>query len=139
MKMADCASGTSRGFNGAEVVVPNGDLISKEVINWTLSDQIRRVDIPVRVAYGTDPRRVQEILKKMTEENPVILKDPAPAVLLMRFGESSLDFELRFWTRVGDSFEASSEMHVNTNVELQRAGIQVAVPRRELHMKTSET
>jgi small-conductance mechanosensitive channel len=69
---------TIRTFDGAEVIVPNGDLTSQRVVNWTLSARRQRVTIPVGVAYGTDPKQVLGILKKLAADNAKVFKTPAP-------------------------------------------------------------
>ncbi|WP_054698864.1 mechanosensitive ion channel family protein [Desulfosarcina cetonica] len=84
-------------FDRAEIVVPNGDLISSQVTNWTLGDRSMRLRIPVGVAYGSDVEAVIRILTAVATENPKVLKDPAPMVLFLNFGDSSLDFQLRIW------------------------------------------
>ena len=91
-------SSTIKTWDGAEVIVPNGNLISNKLINWTLSDQRRRIDIRIGVAYGTDVNLVRETLLDCTKQNEKILQSPPPYVLFNDFGESSLDFELRCWT-----------------------------------------
>jgi small-conductance mechanosensitive channel len=84
-------------FDQAEVVVPNTDLISNQVTNWTLADRQIRFTIPVGVAYGSDIALVMKSLTEFAEENPLVLKDPGPQVLFSALGASSLDFELRIW------------------------------------------
>lgn len=123
-----------RTFDGSEVVVPNGDLISKEVINWTLSDQVRRRELRVGVTYGTDPERVLEILRKVASSHPEVFEDPEPLVLFLGFGESTLDFSLRYWTTIADNLRVSSEVAVAVNAALREAGIKIPVPQREIRM-----
>jgi potassium efflux system protein len=90
-------SSTGLTFQGAEVIVPNSSLLSNQVINWTLSSPLRRVDIPVGVAYGTDPERVIKLLVGVAESCPGVLRERAPMAFFTGFGESALLFELRFW------------------------------------------
>ena len=87
-----------RTFDGADVIVPNGDFTSARVINWTFVDLKRRVILPVGVAYGTRPRRVIELLEEVARSHPQVVHDPEPVVLFRGFGESSLDFEMRAFT-----------------------------------------
>jgi len=87
-------SSTVKGFDGAEVIVPNGNLISNEMINWTLSDSNRRMDIRVGVAYGTDPEAVLAIMEKIAEEHTGVRKKPEPKAYFIDFGDSSLNFRL---------------------------------------------
>ncbi len=125
-----------RTFDGAEVIVPNGNLISSEVVNWTLSDQKRRVRVEVGVAYGTDPQRVIEVLKTAAREHPEVLRYPEPQVIFLEFGPSSLNFRLMFWTATFDDFfRVRSEMNVAVNEALKEAGITIPFPQRDLHVK----
>lgn len=124
-----------RTFQGAEVIVPNANLISAEVVNWTLSDERRRMELPVGVAYGTDPTRVIDLLVETTMEHPEVLDDPAPAALFLGFGDSSLDFQVRAWTR-DDFVRVSSELLVAVNDALVDAGIEIPFPQRDLHLRS---
>jgi small-conductance mechanosensitive channel len=128
-----------RTVQGSEVIVPNADLITKEVTNWTLSDLLRRVEINVGVAYGTDPQRVIALLTAAARGHEAVLPQPAPVVLFQRFGESSLDFALRFWT-IGDDrwLTVESEVRVAVWRALGEAGISIPFPRRDLHIVSAE-
>ncbi len=130
-------SSTVRTFPGAEVIVPNGTLISAEVTNWTLSDRRRRIDLPVGVAYGTSPERVIELLLAAVRDRPGVLAFPAPAALFLRFGDSALEFVLRFWTGDFGGWQAlASEVLVEVNAVLGRAGIEIPFPQRDLHLRS---
>jgi small-conductance mechanosensitive channel len=84
--------------NGSEFIVPNGSLISETVTNWTYSDRLRRIDLPIAVGGPADARRVMELLKDAAVGQPQVLKDPPPQVLLGSFAGDSMNFELRVWT-----------------------------------------
>jgi small-conductance mechanosensitive channel len=127
-------SSTIRTWEGAEVLVPNANLISDTVTNWTLSDRMRRIDLPVGVAYGTDPKRVQELLKTVAAEHPLVIADPEPRALFNGFGESSLDFQLRAWTSDFDNWiQIRSELAVAVCAALADAGITIPFPQRDVH------
>jgi potassium efflux system protein len=126
-----------RTFQGAEVIVPNANLISAEVVNWTLSDDRRRIELAVGVAYGTDPETVIEILVAVAKDHPEVMSDPEPAALFRGFGESSLDFQLRAWNR-GDYVRVSSDLLVGINNALTDAGIEIPFPQRDLHVRSVE-
>jgi len=124
-----------RTFQGAEVIVPNANLISAEVVNWTLSDDRRRMELAVGVAYGTDPQVVIDILVGVAKDHPEVMGDPEPAALFRGFGGSSLDFELRAWTRT-DYVRVSSDLLVAINAALAEAGIEIPFPQRDLHLRS---
>lgn len=128
---------TVRTFQGAEVIVPNSDLISTQVINWTLSDPNRRLEIDIGVAYGTDPERVVTLLVEIARAHPEILDSPAPDALFLSHGSSSLDFQLRAWTRnVTDWPNIRSELTMAINRALQQEGIEIPFPQRDLHLRS---
>ena len=128
---------TVRTFQGAEVVVPNGNLISKEVVNWTLSDRQRRVEILVGVAYGTDPEQVIEILLEAAKAHPDVEKMPEPNVIFTGFGDSSLDFQLRCWVKRFElGLTVSSELRVAVNRALVDAGIVIPFPQRDINIRS---
>jgi small-conductance mechanosensitive channel len=132
-------SSTIRTPQGAEVIVPNSNLISDRVVNWTFSDRRRRMDIKVGVAYGTDPDRVLALLEGVARAHPDVLTDPAPQVLFTGFGESSLDFELRAWTALFDSYVVTqSQLGVALARALSEAGIEVPFPQRDLHLRSAD-
>jgi potassium efflux system protein len=128
-------SSTIRTFAGADVIVPNGDLTSNRVTNWTLSDLRRRVSLPVGVAYGTDAATVIELLKGVAVSHEATLEHPEPYVLFTGFGDSSLDFEIRLWTESEDANTiVRSDIAVATQAALARAGINVPFPQRDVHV-----
>jgi len=133
-------SSTVVTFQGAEVIVPNSNLLSNQVINWTLSSQWRRVDVPVRVAYGTDPERVIKLLVAVAESYPGVLLDRPPMAFFIGFGESALNFELRFWSAWQDTwFQLQSDVTVAVAKALREAGIEIPFPQRDLHLRSFDT
>jgi small-conductance mechanosensitive channel len=124
-------------FDGAEVIVPNGNLISNELINWTLTNQTRRIEANVGVKYGTDPDRVLAILNSVAGSDTEVLDDPAPLALFSGFGESSLDFRLLFWIDNADRrLITLSRINVQINRALADAGIEIPFPQRDLHVRS---
>ena len=124
-------------FEGADVVVPNGALLSEKLINWTLSDMNRRIDVDVGVAYGTDPRRVLQLLQDVALGTPGIQPEPAPAIVFKGFGESSLDFGVRAWTQdFGDWVSIRTEMTARVYEAFTQEGIEIPFPQRALHVRT---
>jgi small-conductance mechanosensitive channel len=90
--------------NGSEFIVPNAGLISETVTNWTLSDRLRRIDLPVAVAGPADARRVMELIKAAAVGQPWVLKAPPPQTLLVSFAGDSMNFELRIWTNQSEDW-----------------------------------
>jgi small-conductance mechanosensitive channel len=130
-------SSTVRTFEGAEVIVPNANLISQEVTNWTLSDYRRRVELLVGVAYGSNPRKVMEILLNAAKADERLLQSPEPTVLFLGFGDSSLDFSLRAWTEQFDSFlSIKSDLTLTVHDALYANGIEIPFPQRDLHLRS---
>jgi small-conductance mechanosensitive channel len=125
-----------RNWDGAEVVVPNADLVASAVTNWTLSDQLRRIEIPVGVAYGTDPERVVALLLEVAHQHSDVLKHPPTQALFQGFGDSSLDFLLRAWSdAVYDrTLAIRSDLVIAIHSALREAGITIPFPQRDLHL-----
>lgn len=119
-------SSTLRTFEGAEVIVPNGTFVSDMVTNWTLSDRLRRIDLSISVAYGSDPEQILTLLRGVASGHPLVLDHPPPVALLTAFGDTALTFELRCWT---DRFEQwafiRSELAIALNKAMTEAGIAV--------------
>jgi len=132
-------SSTVKTFDGAEVIVPNGNLISNEMINWTLSDQNRRMDIRVGVAYGTEPERVLAIMEKIAVEHSSVRKKPEPKAYFVEFGDSSLNFRLLAWVNLDNRLGVESEINVQINKKLAEAGIEIPFPQTDLHIKSDAT
>ena len=130
-------SSTIVTLQGAEVIVPNSNLLSNQVINWTLSSQWRRVDVPIRVAYGNDPERVIKLLAGVAESHPGVLLERPPAAFFMGFGDCALNFELRFWSAWQDTwFQLQSDVTVAVAKALREAGIEIPFPQRDLHIRS---
>jgi small-conductance mechanosensitive channel len=124
-------------YDGAEVIVPNGNLISNELINWTLADKKRRAEVLIGVAYGTDPQRVIDLLLGVVSSHPEVLQDPPPLALFTGFGESSLDFRLLFWIADADNrLSMVSKISIQVNKTLAEAGIEIPFPQHDLHLRS---
>ena len=130
-------SSTVQTFQDAEVIVPNSNLISNQVINWTLSSSWRRVEIPVSVAYGTDPERVLKLLVEVAKSNPGVMINPEPMAFFLGFGESGLNFELRFWSARQETwFQLKSDVAIAVSKALREAGIEIPFPQREFRVRS---
>ena len=124
-----------RTRQGAEIIVPNSHLISEQVTNWTLSDQLRRISLPVGVSYGAAPQKVIEVIEAAAGAHPRVLKNPPPKGLFVGFGDSSIDFDLRVWTdQYADWSKIRSEVAVAVHDAVQAAGMAFPFPQREVRL-----
>ena len=120
---------------GADIIVPNSQLISDKVTNWTLSDQRRRIDLPVGVNYGAMPKDVIKVLEKVAKAHPHVLDDPPPRGLFTGFGDSSINFELRAWTDQFDDWpQIRSELASAIYDAVYAAGMTFPFPQREVRL-----
>jgi small-conductance mechanosensitive channel len=125
---------TLETFQNAEVVVPNAEILSGHLINWTLSNLLRRAEIDVGVAYGSSPEAVLEVLHGAARAHPDVLATPAPIALFTGFGDGALTFQLRFWTSGVDWGVVASQLRTAIVRALGERGIEIPVPRREVRV-----
>ena len=127
-------------FDGKEILVPNEDLITSRVVNWTFTNSKGRVEIPIGVSYGSDIEKVQELILEAAREHPSCIEDPEPKCYLRNFGDSSVDFILHFW--VADVAEGrwvpQSEVMFQIWKKFEKNGIEIPFPQRDLHLKTPD-
>jgi potassium efflux system protein len=124
-------------FDRKELVVPNKEFITSQLVNWSLSDAVLRVDIAVGIAYGSDTDRAHRVLLDVAERNEHVLRDPAPQAFFFGFGESSLDFELRvFSPDVEHRLQIVNDLHMEIDRAFRAEGIEIAFPQRDLHVRT---
>ncbi len=122
-------------FQRASVIIPNADLLSNSVMNWTHKDRYGRIEIPVGVAYGSDTGQVREILLGVARAHDRVLSWPEPFVLFRDFGASSLDFELRCFTDdVIYRLVIGSDLRYEIDARFRDAGIEIPFPQRVVHM-----
>ena len=121
------------------MIVPNGKLISSQVVNWTLSDRQRRLDIHVGVEYGNDPEKVVDILVKACAGHPGLMDHPEPVALFLGFGNFTLDFQLRAWTAEPGFLGIKSRLTMAVNKAITGAGIVIPVPKRDVRLVTADS
>jgi small-conductance mechanosensitive channel len=120
---------------GADIIVPNSQLVTDRVTNWTLSDRLRRVDLTVGVNYGADPRKVIELLEQVARTHPDVLANPAPRALFISYGDSSINFELRVWPRLFNlAAQVKSDLASAVYDAIHGAGMSFPFPQREVRI-----
>ncbi len=119
--------------------MPNSSLITGNVTNWTRGDTINRLVIPIGVAYGSDVDQVSALLLQIAKDQPEVMADPAPSVVFMAHGESSLDFNLRvFVPSPDDIMKLRNRLNTLINKAFAAANIEIPFPQRDLHIRSSE-
>jgi small-conductance mechanosensitive channel len=123
-------------WDGTETLIPNSALLENNLTNWTYSNRQVRFAVTVGVAYGSDPRRVTQVLNDVAERHGLVEKDPAPQVLFTEFGESTLNFELRFWVDVAraNSAQVASDLRLMIAGAFAEQGLVISFPQRDLHL-----
>ncbi len=127
-------------FDHADVIVPNSELITKEVTNWMLRDSWGRVTVPVGVAYGSDTEKVSQLLLEVANAHPLVMKNspavPSPKILFMGFGDSALNFELRCFIRQVDRrADTISDLNFAIEALFRREGIEIPYRQTEIRIK----
>ena len=126
-------------WDNREILVPNKTLITGNVTNWTLSDQVTRLLVPVGIAYGSDTVQAQELMLNVVKSHPQVLENPAPTVFFLGFGDSALNYEVRAFVAVpAHRLPVLHDLHTVIDRALREAGIQIPFPQRDLHLKFSD-
>lgn len=122
-----------------ELIVPNKDLITGRLLNWTLTNQINRVVINVGIAYGSDTERARNLLLRLAENHSLIMDDPAPMATFEGFGDSTLNLVLRcYLPNLENRLAVVHELHSRIAQEFAREGLEIAFPQRDLHLYPSQ-
>jgi small-conductance mechanosensitive channel len=126
-------------YDGADLVVPNGEFISKQITNWTLTNTYRRIELIIGVAYASDLTKVKELLDHLIETHEGIIKFPKAVVLLHEFSESSVNFRLLFWTADFDSWTLlKSSVLLDIFEVFKKNNITIPFPQRDIHVKVTD-
>jgi small-conductance mechanosensitive channel len=124
--------------DNVELIIPNSDLTSKTIINYSLSEPMIRVHVPVGVSYSSRPEEVTKLLLNAAESSPYVSKERKSAVWFTEYGESSLNFELLVWIDVRDVSEKQvrSELYYVIFEAFDKAGIEIPFPQRDIHIRS---
>ena len=131
---------TITDWDRKELIIPNKEFVTSQVINWSLSDTVVRILIPIGIAYDSDTKRAYDEMLTAALENKNVLVDPEPTVRFTLFGDSTLNFELRIYIPHPDLLlETRHQLHMAINNRFQRAGIEIAYPQRDIHIRSNST
>jgi potassium efflux system protein len=129
---------TIRDFDRKELLVPNKEFISGQLLNWSLSDPIIRIVVPVGVAYGSDVQQAMDLMMKAARECRFVTRNPKPLVTFDSFGDNSLLLQLRcFIGSVNDRLPAISDLNVSIERKFREADICIAFPQTDVHLDTA--
>jgi potassium-dependent mechanosensitive channel len=118
-----------------ELIIPNQSLILENLVNWTLSNHITRVTFMLGLAYDTNTELAEKIIMETIVKHPLVLKDPEPSALLINFGDSSLDFEIRVYVaETDDRMITKHQLHISLINAMRENNIQIPFPQRDLHI-----
>lgn len=124
-------------FNRSSIIVPNSELISSTVTNWTHKNKIGRVIVNVGVSYSADPEKVRDILLKCAQEHPLVVSHPEPFVTWQDFGSSSLDFDLRaFLNDISKGLAVRTDLRFAIFKALKEAGVEIPFPQQDVYIKS---
>lgn len=124
--------------NGTEHLIPNENLVTSEVINWSYSNNLVRLEIPVGVSYGSDLEKARDLMLEAAATSPRVLKDPQPACYLAGFGDSTVNLELRVWLNDPQNGIGSVRSNLLWGIwhRFHEHGIELPFPQRDLHFKS---
>lgn len=129
---------TITNWDRQELLVPNKEFITTRLLNWSLSDPIVRVVIPVGIAYGSDVSRAMELMIDAAKEHENVLDSPAPSVAFEGFGDNALSLYLRvFLPSMDNRMSTITDLHGAINRKFNDAAIAIAFPQRDVHLDTS--
>ncbi len=127
---------TVTSFDRKELIVPNKDLVTGRLLNWTLTDTTNRIVITVGVAYRSDPEKARKVILEVIQQHPNVLTDPGPNVTFEEFADSALSLVVRAYIASMDIRLATiNDLHVSIHAALQKAEIEIAFPQRDINVR----
>jgi len=130
---------TVADWDRKELVIPNKNFITGEVVNWSLSDPVLRIIVPVGVSYGSDVDLVEKTLLEVAKAEPLVIDEPKAYVMFREFGDSTLNFQLRIYIATPDHLvPVTHALHMRIAKAFRGAGIEIAFPQRDLHIRSAD-
>jgi potassium efflux system protein len=130
---------TITNWDRKDYIVPNKDFITGRVLNWTLSDQVNRIVITIGIAYGSDVEKARSILGRIAYEHPLTVNDPPADVTFEEFSDSSLKLVVRCFIAMKDMpfrLRVINQLHTEINAAFRAAGVEIAFPQHDLHIRS---
>lgn len=138
MKSIGIRSSVITTWDGADVIIPNGDLLSNQLVNWTMGSNRRRFELDLGVAYGSDLEKVTLIIKKVLSSHDLVLKNPEPMVWLTKFNDSSIDFAIKFWVpHFNFGNDVKNDIIIAIDIAFKANGIEIPFPQQDLHIRSN--
>lgn len=138
MKSIGIRSSVITTWDGADVIIPNGDLLSQHLVNWTMGSNRRRFEIDLGVAYGSDLNEVKTILIEVLMQHELVLKNPAPMVWVTKFNDSSIDFAIKYWVpHFNFGNDVRNDLIIAIDVAFKANGIEIPFPQQDLHIRSN--
>jgi len=139
MKSIGFRSSVISTWDGADVIMPNGDLLNSHLINWSMGGSKRRTLLSIGVAYDSNLEKVKEILTQTLDGNPNVIKTPPPSVNYEQFGNSSIDIKVFFWTKhFREATQTKSELIIAINDAFKSADIKIPYPQQDITIYKNE-
>lgn len=137
MKSIGIRSSVITTWDGADVIIPNGDLLSQHLVNWTMGSNRRRYEIDLGVAYGSDLNQVKTILIDVLNQHELVLKNPTPMVWVTKFNDSSIDFVIKYWVpHFNFGNDVRNDLIIAIDVAFKTNGIEIPFPQQDIHIQS---
>ncbi len=128
---------TVTDWDRKDLLVPNKNFITDQLVNWTRTDNITRIVINLGIAYGSDTKLAHQIITDILKAHPLVLSDPQPMVFFIGFGDSSLDFEIRLFVKeVINRLPLTHDLHMKIDEEFKNHTIEIPFPQRDIHLRS---